>query len=178
MAVAAERMTALRHGRAGSELAECYGSYHGALVAFLNRHTGSQHDADDLAQEVYLRLTRMTGLQHVRSRKAFLFRTAINLLRDRSRRVYTRVQRRSVCAHELEVADIGTEPSGMIECWQALTQLRAALATLKPSTREAFLLHKVERWSQAEVAAHMGVSTSMVEKHVSAATTHLRSAVP
>jgi len=188
MAVAVEQMVALGHlsavGRmpaarvssVASDLAQCFGNYDASLRAFLTRHTGSQHDAEDLAQEVYLRLTRMPGLEHVRSRKAFVFRTAINLLRDRSRRMYTRVQKRAVSAHDVEVADIGNEPSSMVESWQALAQLQEALSTLKPTTRLAFVLHRIEEWSHAEVAAHMGVSTSMVEKHVSAAAACLRAA--
>ncbi|NJO13619.1 MAG: RNA polymerase sigma factor [Gammaproteobacteria bacterium] len=162
-------------GHAG-EVAQCFGSYDASLRAFLTRHTRSHHDAEDLAQEVYLRLARMPDLRRVRSRKAFLFRTALNLLRDRSRRVHTRAQRDAVPAHEVEMPDIASEPSGLLESWQALAQLQQILAALKPSTRLAFLLHRLEEWSHADVAAHLGVSTSMVEKHVSAAMARLRAA--
>lgn len=157
-------------------LGQCFSRYDAPLRAFLTRHTRSQHDAEDLAQEVYLRLARMPGLMQVRNHKAFVFRTAINLLRDRSRRRYTRVQRFAVSAHDVEVADLGNEPQSVVESWQALKLMHDVLTSSKPNARKAFVLHRVEQWSHAEVAAHMGVSTSMVEKHVSAVSASLRAA--
>jgi len=48
------------------------------------------------------------------------------------------------------------------------------LAGLKPNTREAFELHRIHGNSYAEIALQMGVSVSMVEKHIMAAIAALR----
>jgi RNA polymerase sigma factor (sigma-70 family) len=53
-------------------------------------------------------------------------------------------------------------------------QLAAAVAALPEAARRAFLLHKVEGCSHAEVAARLGISRSGVEKHMAVAMKHLR----
>jgi RNA polymerase sigma-70 factor (ECF subfamily) len=148
--------------------------HHAALHAFLLRSSRAAHEADDLTQEAYLRLTRMTRMTLVRSPKAFLFKTAVNLLRDRSRRSYTRMIATSVSTHDLELEDKCAEPSRILESRQRLSAATSAVAALKPATQRAFLLNRLEAKSYAQIAAEMGISTSMVEKHVSAAIAALR----
>ena len=61
--------------------------YAGRLFGFLLRLTGSRHDAEDLMQEVFLRVVRMIGhYDHHGRFEAWLFRIAMNLVRDRGRR--------------------------------------------------------------------------------------------
>lgn len=179
MAVAAARMQSL-HTLARSadneRMNSCYRSFGGPLRAFLARHTRSIHDAEDLAQEVFLRLWRLGTHSEIRHQKALVFKTANNLLRDRSRRTHTRMMRNAVSALDLELPDLGTEPSCLLESSQTLGIFLSTLAELRPSTRTAFLLYRFEAYSHAQVAARMGVSVSMVEKHVSYAMTALRGA--
>lgn len=57
---------------------------------------------------------------------------------------------------------------------QRLSHLAAALAELPPRRREAFVLHKFDGLSQVEVAERMGISLSMVEKHIASALLHCK----
>src|SRR5687768_4199787 len=56
--------------------------WHGDLVKFLARRTATQADAQDLAQEVYLRLLRVDRLDLVRQPRSYLLRIAANLLHE------------------------------------------------------------------------------------------------
>lgn len=66
---------------------------------------------------------------------------------------------------EIEIAD-ACEPSQVMESEQALAQVVDVLAQLRTSTRKAFLLDRVELYSHAQKAARLGVTVSMVEKHI------------
>jgi RNA polymerase sigma-70 factor (ECF subfamily) len=158
------------------QLASCYQSFAVPLRAFLARHTRSIHDAEDLAQEVFLRVWRAGVRSDIRHQRAFVYKAANNLLKDRSRRTYTRMMCNAVPAVDAELADCATEPSGLLESAQMLAAFNTTLAGLRPSTRMAFLMYRVEVRTQAQIAAEMGVSVSMVEKHISCAMRALREA--
>ena len=57
---------------------------------------------------------------------------------------------------------------------QYLEQLKAVLAELSPRRREALMLHRFEGLSQAQIAERMGISVSMVEKHIAFALLHCK----
>jgi RNA polymerase sigma factor (sigma-70 family) len=151
----------------GEQMTNYYRSFGAQLRAFLARQTRSVHDAEDLAQEVFLRLWRKGPCDEIRSLKAFVFKTASNLLKDRGRRTYGRMMRNATPAADMDFPDFGEEPCSVIESQETLIAFAEALARLRPSTRMAFLLYHLEGCSHAQIAAKMGISVSMVEKHVS-----------
>ena len=57
---------------------------------------------------------------------------------------------------------------------QRLEQLKTVLAQLSPRRREALMLHRFEGLSQAQIAERMGISVSMVEKHIALALLHCK----
>lgn len=146
-----------------------------ALVRFLTARTGSSAAAEDLAQDVWVRLQSMTeeAAVEVRHPQAFLYRIAANLALDASK-----AQRRGG-ARDLEwrrasaiddAAEAQDAPSAEDAVWARLKleKVVAAIDRMPPKAAEAFRLHKMAGLSQAEVAERMGVSRSAVEKYVSA----------
>ena len=65
-------------------------------------------------------------------------------------------------------------PLQQIEQQQRLHLLANALEDLPPKRKQAFVLHKFDGLSQAAVAERMGISLSMVEKHIASAMLHCR----
>jgi RNA polymerase sigma-70 factor (ECF subfamily) len=175
MAVAAERFERLARGTAlldppdGGVLARACAELDRSLRRYLTRKLRSVDDAADMAQEVFLRIAGLRDPQAVRCLHAFAFKTAENLLRDRARRVHTRVSRDAVDPEQCMLADPATEPARQVESRESLAVVTRALVALKPATRDAFLWHRLEGRPHAEIAAALGISVSMVEKHVSAA---------
>ncbi|RZJ86369.1 MAG: RNA polymerase sigma factor, partial [Brevundimonas sp.] len=140
-----------------------------ALVRFLTARTGSSASAEDLAQDVWLRLQALTdeAVAEVRQPLAFLYRVAANLALDGSK-AQRRAGARDLEWRRAQVSDSAGEaddaPSAEDAVWARLKleKVTAAIAQMPPKAAEAFRLHKLEGMSQGEVADRMGVSRSAV----------------
>jgi RNA polymerase sigma-70 factor (ECF subfamily) len=145
------------------------------LVRFLAARAGSMATAEDLAQELYLRLATRDREAEVSNAGALLYRMAINLLLDRARGEARSAARdgawRQLSRSDLGGVDIAEDPPAdeAAASAQRLRQLVAAVGDLAPQMGRAFRLHKLEGLSHAETAHAMGLSVKAVEKHVSAA---------
>ncbi len=146
------------------------------LVRFLAARAGSVAVAEDLIQELYLKLAARdrTGEQ-VGNPTALLYRMALNLMLDRARGEARSTVRdtawRQAFHAEVGGVDVADEPPAdeAAASAQRLRRLIAAVQELPPQAGRAFRLHKLEGLSQAETARAMGLSVKAVEKHVSAA---------
>ncbi|WP_271085775.1 sigma-70 family RNA polymerase sigma factor [Brevundimonas sp. NIBR11] len=146
-----------------------------ALVRFLTARTGSSAAAEDLAQDVWLRVQGLTeeAAAEVRHPQAFLYRMAANLALDSSK-AQRRAGARDLEWRRAHVAgeggDADNAPSAEDAVWARLKleKVAAAISQMPPKAAEAFRLHKMEGLSQSEVADRMGVSRSAVEKYIAA----------
>jgi RNA polymerase sigma factor (sigma-70 family) len=134
----------------------------------------SSHDVEDLTQEVFLRLARPVHRDSLRQPDAFLFTLARNLVRDRARRLYTRAARSAVNLEDLDLSCELPTLEEFVEYEERLQDATQALEGLKSETRRAFIMHRVFRCSYAEIASDLGVSVSMIEKHIMCAIAALR----
>jgi len=151
--------------------------YYRELLNFLSRAVNDRHAAADLAQESYVRVLALqqSGEQVIEPR-ALLYRTARNLVIDRHRRSVVRGQ--SFDAEAIEDGDAAadvfatlaapaaSEPETAAMSAQAVEAMLAVIGDLPLRCREAFILHKFDGLSQAEVARRMGISVTMVERHI------------
>ncbi len=162
--------------RRNDYVAESYTTYHRQLRSFFQR-TVSETEADDMLQELYIRLIRQVDRAPPANCRGFLFSAAANLLRDRWRRRAVRKldQMDSLDGFGGDFKD-GEEhdPSLWTEQIEQLERLDGALARVSEKAASAFLCHRVEGCSYADIAVRMGVSVSMVEKYISSALAELR----
>jgi RNA polymerase sigma-70 factor (ECF subfamily) len=146
--------------------------YRQPLIAYFQRRVRSREEAEDLTQEVFLRLSRRLDVEQVDNPEAFLFRTAVNLLRDRSRRGKTAASHLEAMVHrEPTVEELS--PERVVEGRQSLASVLRALDELDERTRDAFILHRLEGMRHAEIANLYGVSVSSIEKYIIKALAHL-----
>ena len=176
MPVAVERMRNL--GRRSSrdswkDVAEWYERYRESLHAYLRLRTRSAYDAEDIVEESFLHLWLARSSEPIHNPKAFLFTTALHLLTDQSRRAHIRATQTAVHAEDVDIPDYVSEPSRAVEAEQALAQIISILRQLRAPTRKVFLLDRLQFCSHAQIAARVGVSVSMVEKHMDYAMTAL-----
>lgn len=146
----------------------------GALKRYLLRNLSTEADAEDMLHEVYLRLARCESPLYVHNPKAFVFTTATNLLRDHSRRLATRLERASLSCSDFDLPARTGDPGSALEYQEELARVAVAIGELKPACREAFLMNRFDDLTYVAIAERMGISVSMVEKHVSAALRALR----
>lgn len=160
-------------------LAELDARFRSPLNRFFHRRTQNQAEAEDLTQEVFLRVARRDEQSTPENIDAFIFAIASNLLRDRGRR--RAVRGVAVDAEELmargQTPDSALveeiDPQRVLSAKEDLRRVLAAINELPVRTQDAFVLRRMEGMSIKEVANALGVSVSAVEKHLARAVAHL-----
>lgn len=157
-------------------LLEIYLERRANLVRFFAARTGSMILAEDLAQELYVKLaTRDLAVIAVENPIALIYRAATNVMLDRARGEARTVARdaawRRTAHASIGDEDVAADPPAdeAVASRQRLRQLVSAVEDLPPRMQRAFRLHKLEGRSHAETARAMGLSVKSVEKHISAA---------
>jgi RNA polymerase sigma-70 factor (ECF subfamily) len=149
-----------------------------ALLAFLQCRLNSLADAQELAQEAYLRMLTLEHPEQIDSPRAFLFRIAANLAVDRLRmrrlREATGAGEPLEPAPELHLAPVPERHAAAAEQWR---ELQAALRELPAKTSRAFVLHVIEGRDFEAIAQTMKLSARMVRYHVTRALAHCRARV-
>lgn len=132
------------------------------------RILGNWADAEDVAQEVFLRLHRR-GIIFANDAAAggWLYRVTVNLCLDR-----TRSRRPSQELPDVPSRERSAEAAVLME--EKKQRLMAALATLPTKERAAVVLREIEGLSTVEVAAALGSSEVTVRSQISKALGRLR----
>jgi len=157
---------------ARSALLAAYMERRADLVRFFTLRLKSPAAAEDLVQDIYLRLDAVSPDADVRNAAGYLYRLGSNLMLDRlrgERRAAARDHEWRDTQHTLvgdeEVSD-APRADDAVAARQRLAAVVALVQEMPETTRKVFRLHKFEGMSHAEVAQAMGISRSAVEKHV------------
>jgi RNA polymerase sigma factor (sigma-70 family) len=149
--------------------------YYRELLHYFSRMTGGKDTAADIVQETYARvLSAQKAGTVITEPRALLYRTGKNVLIDQHRR--DAVRGNTAVSEEDDndepgaldtlVADSATEPDTALASSKNVNRMLAVIDALPTRCREAFVLHKFDGLSHAEVAARMGISKKMVEQHI------------
>lgn len=162
-------------GAPADPLLAIYLERRGNLIRFFAARCGSFVIAEDLAQELYIKLATRDAALRAENPVALVYRIATNVMLDRARGEARAVARdaawRRVAHASVGDEDVAEEAPAdeAVASRQRLRQLVDAVAELPPQMQRAFRLHKLEGRSHAETARAMGLSVKSVEKHISAA---------
>jgi RNA polymerase sigma-70 factor (ECF subfamily) len=158
--------------------------YQYRLVAIMHHLVGSSEEAEDLAQEVFLRVFRTRHKYHPRAKfSTWLFTIANNLalnhLRSRQRRPVVPLELSEsgpLGARPAEqlVQDQQRRPTELLQQKELAAIVRAALDELNERQRMAVVLNKFEDMSYQEIAEVMSMSVKAVKSLLSRARTRLR----
>ncbi|WP_051278652.1 RNA polymerase sigma factor [Solimonas flava] len=143
--------------------------YHGALIQFLRRRLRCPDDAQDVAQEAYMRMMRYEGARDIRSPSSMLFRIATNVANDLERAEHARHVSAQCTLDDVELVSDRPSPERELVARQDLALLYEAIVELPPKCQQVFLLSRVKHMTYPEIARHCGISVKMVEKHISRA---------
>ncbi|MCY2963398.1 MAG: sigma-70 family RNA polymerase sigma factor [Planctomycetota bacterium] len=160
-------------------------SYQDRLVGVLTHLVQDRQAAEDLAQEVFLKIYKARhGYEPTAKFSTYLFRIANNLASNRRRDVG---RKREVTLAGSDSGPMGARPaeqilaetSGMMPARQfARIEIQAvvqdALSTLNDNQRMAVLLHKFEEMSYIDIAATLDTTVSAVKSLLSRARENLR----
>ncbi|HEX4987064.1 MAG TPA: sigma-70 family RNA polymerase sigma factor [Burkholderiales bacterium] len=145
------------------------------MLPLLERRLHSVQEAADVFQEAVIRWLGLPDRQSVREPRAYFYRVAINIAVDRMRARSLHAEQPGV---DESIVDPMPLPDRHTGARMQLERLQQAVDALPPRCREVFLLFKVEGLGQEDIAARLGISRNMVEKHVIRALVSLRAAVP
>ncbi len=144
------------------------------VFAFVERMVGSREEAQDLSQEVFLRVCASARRYDRKGRfRSWLFRIAGNLAR-------TSLRRRKILRwvpFRPEIHDRkggGARPDDGVEREEERSRVRAALERLPARQRQAVLLRRFEEMSYREIASTMKISVAAVESLLQRAMKALR----
>jgi RNA polymerase sigma-70 factor (ECF subfamily) len=148
------------------------------LMTYFLRRVGNRTEAEDLTQETFTRLIGSQSFEGAEETRAYVFRVATNLLRDRARAA---ARKRGVAVLPLDTVANESEPAIAEEIGpervvigrEKLSEVLASLDELGERTRSIFILFRLEGMKQKDIAALYGIGLSTVEKHVMAAVLHL-----
>jgi RNA polymerase sigma factor (sigma-70 family) len=137
--------------------------YGPALRRYFQRRVGPV-EADDLLQEVVLAMHKRGGVAEIEHVGGYIFSVAARVL-ARNARIGGRMPRSGGDDHfHLLIDDLSPERSLLAK--DSVQKLIEILQTLPPRAAQAFILHRFEEMSYAEIASHMGVSVRAVESHI------------
>ena len=138
------------------------------------RLLGSLEDAEDAAQEVFLRAFKyLHRCDAGKPIEGWLVRIAVNVCRDLGR---SRQRRRSV-AEEAEAPMAAADPYSGFALEQQKRMLYRALAELPDKERTAVVLRDLEGLSTAEVAETLGSTQATVRSQICSARVKIRKAI-
>lgn len=149
-------------------------NYYRELLSFLTGLLRCPHDAADVAQDSFVRLLATKDSHAVRQPRAFLYRIAKNLAVDSVRRRQVRARHLTELTDAVDTPSPQPRPDQKLEREQLSCALRDLIATMPPRRREVFVLYRYEQLTQADIAERIGISTTMVERHLSKAMAHCR----
>ena len=145
------------------------------IWGLLLRSTGNEADAEDLFQEVWIRVVRAAGDFDPRQRFApWLYRIAVNLLRDAARRRKAMPIAPTGDGTLPEQADRRRGADEEVAAGQEARALHQAIASLPAGQRDVLLLRWIEGLGEREVAEAVGIPPGTVKSRLHHAMRNLR----
>lgn len=154
--------------------------YRAPVIQYIHRIVRNADAAEDLAQEVFLRVYRSRHSYTPKANfRSWLYTVATNLafnwLRgQRTRRRYTPVQEPVEPGKPVDVPDAKPGVQAELLREERARRVRAALSTLPEKQRAAVIMHKYDELEYTEIAAVLGCSLQAVRSLIFRAYERLR----
>ncbi|SEN10179.1 RNA polymerase sigma-70 factor, ECF subfamily [Duganella sp. CF517] len=134
------------------------------LRLILRRVCSGPAEIDDVVQEVYYKVLMLGSMAHVREPKAFLVRTAKNVVIDRLRREAIVSIEAMASLDELEIEDGSPSPERVVQARSELKWVIGLIANLPERCKAVFRARRIYGLSQIETAQTLGISEGIVEQ--------------
>lgn len=140
-----------------------YVRHHSWLKGWLQRRLGQAADADDLAQDTFVRIIRSRNpVAELKQPLAYLATIANSLLVNRWRRLAVERAYAEALATQPQHVELSAEQRYLLI--ETLTEIDALLQGLSPRVREIFLLSQLDGMTYKQIAAQLGLSVNQVQK--------------
>ena len=145
-------------------IADSYMSYHRSVCFYIYYRINSKDDAEDLAQDVFLRLMDYKQMLRPDTVKFFIYTIARNLVNDYLRRHYKKQEVTSyIYEHTVTYTN---ETENQIIANDLLACEKRKLRTLPEQRRKIYIMSRFEDKSSSEISAKLDLSRRTVENHL------------
>lgn len=136
------------------------------LLGFAQKIVGSPAAAEDVAQNLWIKIQRVEDHPPVINKRAYLFRLISHLSIDHLRSVqrHDKLFQSGEAFHDRP--DDQPDAERQLLDKEKLAQLHEAVEKLPPRCRQVFQLIKIEERTIGETATQLGISQDMVRKHI------------
>ncbi|HEX5781539.1 MAG TPA: RNA polymerase sigma factor SigZ [Solirubrobacteraceae bacterium] len=156
------------------DAARVFEEFHDSLLAFIARRVRDRDTAEDILQDVMLRIHRHAGeLEHATAVGAWVYQIARNAITDHYRRAAVRPEQPAGIELDGDEA-VEPEPDENAARTEIAACLRPFLDELPAQHREALVLTELGELSQADAARQLGVSPSGMKSRVQRGRAQLR----
>lgn len=147
-------------------LESIFNKYKNDLKRYLLKSLRHEAAADDLVQDVFVRLLRYKVDIPESSIKGFLFVTSANLVKDRFRRQKVRRLSLTDPNHPARLSVTQQNPEVILKDKQRLELLKTVLDDMDQKYHTAFILYRFQDKKHAEIAEIMGVTSRTVRNYI------------
>lgn len=158
---------------------ELFRRYRVRMVAYAGRYVRSRSQAEELAQEVFVRVYTSKHYEPEATFKTWLYRVATNICLNELRKPEHRHRVEAMTADTLpsSAAQLALSPEGQVHGRQTSMRLEAVLQALPPNQRAAFTMARLEGLSHAEIGEALTLSIPAVKSAIHRALEALRAEV-
>ncbi|MBO9601867.1 MAG: RNA polymerase sigma factor [Novosphingobium sp.] len=158
----------------GETLGQAYLRRHAALRAFMLRRTGDPEVADELVQEVWLRIAADADVTGLGNPDSWLQKIAVNLTLNWLKSHRFRSRFTSAMLDDFDAADEAPDPERTALARQGVEYLKDVIEELPHRQRQAFILYRGEGLSLKETAKRMEIKVITVQVLAAQALRYLR----
>jgi RNA polymerase sigma-19 factor, ECF subfamily len=169
-----------RRIKAGTSVLEtAFGPFREGLYRYLLHRLRNAESAEDLTQEVYLRLHRGAERTLVSNPQAYVFGVAFNVLSEfRLHEAHSPIDFDSATVERIseQLTDAAETPEQIQDRLELARWLDGVLARLSPMQKAVLLMAKRQGLTHAEIALKLGIAVGTVRKHLARAIAQCRKA--
>lgn len=145
-------------------IADFYVKYHRLVNLYIYYKIGNKEDAEDLSQDVFLRLMDYDQMLREDTIKSFIFTISHNLIIDYLRRLY---KERAASSYMYEYMERYTEEmENRMIADDLLSREKYKLSLLSPQRRAVYVMNRFEGMSSREISQKLNISPRTVENHL------------
>lgn len=143
---------------------DSYRNLHSSVFRYIYYKIGNKEEAEDLSQDVFVRLMEYKQMLCEETAKCFIFTIARNLVTDYLRHYY---KKQEVSSYMYETAVTSTnETEQKVIADDLANQEQYRMKLLPPQRRTIYHLSRFEGMSNADISQELGLSLRTVENHL------------
>lgn len=141
-----------------------YREYHPVILSYITYRITHRHEAEDLAQDVFVRLLDYKQMLRPDTVKYFLFTIARNIVTDYLRRYY---KKQEIDGYLYAMTERFTNETEEKIIGEDLMKMEARrIATMPEQRRRIYVMNRFQEKSSSEIAERLCLSRRTVENHL------------